>query len=481
MAEEKDLNIQDQLEEYQKCVNNILYWTAHYVKIIDSTSKQIINYQMWPHLVEFIRDCYRYDQLICLKSKQVGVSWTIALVSLHDCYSTGANVLEFSKGQDEASDLLEKSHFIYKQLPPFLRLKPDHEGTLLLSFTDTDSRIKALPSTKDAGIGETASRVWMDEHEFHDFARENYGHVRATVDAGANLGIVSTVDPERIDTNFKSLWYGAKAGTNNLHPIFLGAKVRPGRTDEVLAHIQRDYSLEWQFRANYPMTEEDALSPVAGRSFFDKDRLHAMLLECTDPIETRQGCIHIYHKPKLGVYYMAGVDAAEGAGGDYQVLWIEGQEGMQRELCAVIHSNDIRIDTFAYMSQQLLNDYFKPFVVGGADAYCKRFLESLIVLGYSVDKIHWSDREKGKIGLVETDKSQEEALLELEQAIRAGLRIRYKPAVLELFSYQLKSKGAKRIAPAEGAHNDLVMAAAKATFGFKHYQSTEAIGVEVFY
>jgi len=248
-----------------------------------------------------------------------------------------------------------------------------------------------------------------------------------------------------------------------------------------MANIKRNYSLEWQYRANYPMSEEDALSPIAGRSFFDRKRLGQMLDDCCEPIEQRQSAIHVYVNPKLGVHYMTGADASEGVGGDYQALWIEGQEGLERQLCAVIHSNEIRPDTFAYMAYQLLNEYYQPVVVCGADAYGTRFLEDLVALGYPLEKIYCSNREKGKLGYVETPASQEKALVDLEKAIRSGIRVRYKPAVLELFSYQLKSKGARRIAPAEGAHNDLVMGMAKANFGFSLYPVGGEVGVQSFY
>jgi hypothetical protein len=480
-AVEGERSIYDQVAEYVACVNNPLYWFEHYVKILDSTHQKIVSYEMWPHLVQFIRDLHTYDELIALKSKQVGVSWTLAGVAVHDCYSDGANIPMLSRGKQEASDLLFKAHFIWEQLPPFLKLKLLHEDTFFLQFEKTYGKIRALPSTEEAGIGLTASRAILDEHEYHEFAKENHGHIRPTIDAGAKLDIVSTADPTRIDSNFKTLWREARAGNNNLHPIFMPATVRPGRDSEELERIRAGYYLDWQYRANYPMTEEEALSPIAGRSFFDRDVLRALLESCSEPKEVRQGVVNLYHGPRVGVHYVCGLDASEGAGGDYQVLWLEGQDGLQREMVAVIHTNQIRTDTFAYMAFQLLSDYYKPMVVAGADAYCKQVLESLIALGYPLDKIHRSGKDKKILGYVESTKTQEESLLELDKSLRAGLKCRFKPAVLELFSYQLKDKGNNRIAPAEGAHNDLVMAMAKCNIGFKTYKPEIPIDTERFY
>ncbi|MCJ7749250.1 MAG: hypothetical protein MUP27_16050, partial [Desulfobacterales bacterium] len=58
-------------------------------------------------------------------------------------------------------------------------------------------------------------------------------------------------------------------------------------------------------------------------------------------------------------------------------------------------------------------------------------------------------------------------------------RINYKPAIEEFFAFQWKeSKSGSRAEAAEGSHDDLVMAACKANFGFTQYKTgTERIQV----
>jgi len=300
--------------------------------------------------------------------------------------------------------------------------------------------------------------------------------------------VVSTADPKSVDSHFKTLWRGArngdyyplkgvnlkvnageKPGPNGFFPIFLGYDVRPGRDAEWYEKTRSSYPLEWQFKAAYPRSEEEALSPLIGRSVFDVNVLSRMLEGAAEPLETRQGATKIYLRPEVGVQYIAGADIAEGRGGDYSVLWIEGQKGLHRELCAVIHSNQISIDTFAYMSKETLDEYFKPMVIGGADAYGGIYLKNLVDLGYSRSRIYCSDKKGEKLGYQESGNTQERDIMALEAAIRAGLTIRYKPAILELFAYQLsEGKGKSKIEPAKGAHNDLVMAAAKANWGIKN-------------
>ena len=484
-----ELSVIEQIEQNVDIIDPIKFF--EHVKILDATSNQIVKPQLWPHLKYVIWAILHFPLVIILKPKQVGISWLLALIALYWCYKTAANVVEISKGEDQAIDLLAKSKFIESQLPKYLRLEKDHEGAYELHFKKKHSRIHTLPSTQSAGLGETGSIVICDENEFHPYAKENWGHLKPLVDAGAKCVIVSTADPTTLDSHFKILYRGARkgkgiypiegvnlmvnegeeVGDNGFFPIFIGYDCRPGRDEEWYEATQKTYYLEWQFKADYPKTEEEALSPVSGRVVFDPVTLQNLQHEALKEEEIRQGVIHIYHRPKPGIQYIAGVDMAEGRGGDYSVTCIEGRDGLSRELVALIHSNHVLPDTFAYMSYELLKEYFSPRVIGGADAFGTRFLEDLVVHGYDRGKIYSSDKKREKLGYIESRKTRDVDILELERAIRGGLKIHYLPAIKECFAFQYNDKTSRPEA-AEGSHDDLVMAACKANFGFTQYSHT---------
>jgi len=449
-----------------------------HVKILDATTNQIIKYEMWPHLVEFIKAIFKHKQVIVLKSKQVGISWTLAAMALWWCYKMGGNVVMISKGENEAVELLRKAKFIYSQLPKWLQLETLQAGAEQISFKSKYSRIHTLPSTEYAGVGETASLVIWDENEFHPNDKENWAHLKPTIDAGAHGIVVSTADPTTLDSHFKILWREARAGNNNFYPIFIPWDAVPNRDVGWLERVKRDYYLEWQFRADYPETEEDALSPITGRTVFDPATLQKLQREALKEEEIRQGVIYIYHKPKIGIQYIAGADIAEGRGGDYSVVWIEGRDGLSRELVVVIHTNRILSDTFALMSYELLKEYYFPRVICGADGWSAPFLRDLVALGYDRGKIYCSDKKKEKLGYQETEKTRNMDIIQLEIAIRGGVKIHYMPAIKECFAFQYAENG--RMEVASGSHDDLVMAACKANFGFTNYKYANQ-GIKVTY
>ena len=480
MAIDTELSVIDQIGEYIDTKDPIKFF--EHVKLLDATTNQIIDYEMWPHLVGFIEAIFKHQQVIVLKSKQIGVSWTLAAIALWWCYKTGANVIMISKGESEAIELLRKAKFIYSQLPKYLQLEILNAGAEQISFKKTQSRVHTLPSTEYAGVGETASLVIWDENEFHPNDKENWAHLKPTIDAGAHGIVVSTADPTSVDSHFKTLWREARAGNNNFYPIFIPWNAVPKRNEEWLERVKRDYYLEWQYRADYPSTEEEALSPILGRGVFDAATLQKLQREVLKEEEIRQGVIHIYHRPKVGIQYIVGVDMAEGRGGDYSVTWIEGRDGLSRELVAVIHSNDILIDTFAVMSYELLKEYFNPRIIGGASPYEQAFYTALLALGYDRGKIYKSDPKKDKLGFIESGNTKDKELIDLEMSLRGGLKIHYIPAIKELFAFQIKDSksGRSRMEAAEGSHDDLVRAACKANFGFTQFK-TDNQGITVSY
>lgn len=473
-----------QVEEYIKTKGNIYHFFDKHVYIEDATTNQIIKYQFWNHLKFLVWAIQHYAKIIIIKCKQIGVSWTFGGIAYHDCYKTAATILEISAGQLEASMLLKKSRVIRSYLPKYLQMETLSDGAELISFKIPDSRIIALPSTKGAGLGQTASRVILDENEFHDNAEDNYGNVKPTVDAGAPCDICSTIDGTRVDTHFRKLLEEALSGKNGYYPIFFNCFVRPGRNEQWYIETERDYPQKWQMKKNYPRTMEEALSPITGKAVFDPEIMMKLIKECTKPEDIQQGIIYIFMRPKVGVYYMSGWDLAEGVGEANSVGWIEGSDGLHRELCAIIVSNIVHIDTFSFMAKELLKDYFNPMVICGADAYGQRFMDNLVAFRYPKELIYASPslRSKGKLGYQEDEITQQKDVLELEASVRAGLKIRYKPALMEMLSYQYKAgKKGSVIEPAEGAMNDMVMAAVKATFGFKHFKPTEPVKVQSFY
>ena len=105
-------------------------------------------------------------------------------------------------------------------------------------------------------------------------------------------------------------------------------------------------------------------------------------------------------------------------------------------------------------------------------------MSEIVILGYDRGKIYCSDPKREKLGYKESGKTRDTDLIQMEKTIRGNLQIHYIPAIEEFFAFQIGENG--RMEVAAGSHDDLVMAACKANFGFTQYKSANQ-GIKVSY
>jgi len=431
-------------------------------KINDAEKNCTIEFEFWPHLVELV-DVFKRERLvIVLKSKQIGISYILAFYALWKALANpGFNCLVLSAGQIPAARLLDKCKFAYLNLPEWFRTVVPREkwSETEITFPTLSSRITALPSTETPGVGETSSLVIIDEWDFHPYPESDWATAEATASGGGQIIGVSTILKSKPNSKFKQLYRQAMQGENNFYKMFLPWNVRPDRDDKWLEDRKLSYLDEpWRVAENYPSTEEEALSALGGRSFFDTKTLERLLAQSRDPIETQQGMVHVYQKFEPMLSYAAGADIS-GQGEDYQALWILQRRGLTAEESLVIHSNQILPDTFAYISSQECVKYNSPLLAGEANAVGLTYL--LKLQEYNYRSIFFRDKERTKIGWYTDENTRERMLYDLAEALQKGqLIIRYKPAILEMFDFQwVEVRGKNRI-KSVGKHDDLVMALA---------------------
>jgi len=462
--------------ELAKIKGNPIKYFFPLVKISDP-KYGTIDFQLWPHLVELIISFLKDRLHIVLKSRQIGLSWLIAAYALWVALThPNARILLISLGERESFQLLSKCKFIYKHLPDWLQFPLSFDSASVLGFKDMESTIMALPSTGAAGRGEASTLVICDEWDYHEFAENNFAAIKPTIDAGGQLIGVSTVDKEKPDSFFKQTFKAALAGENNFTPHFYPYDVRPGRDDNWYEDIKREYP-EAQREQEYPKTVEEALSPLAARSFFDKNALFRLLNNVEEPLETTSTGVMIYREPKVGIRYVAGVDVGEGIGEDYSTLTILGREGLQAEVAAVINTNTISTDIFAYEVDKLCRKYFNATLGVENNSLGLAVINKLLELRYP--NLYYGDMGKKKAGLTTTSSNRTTYLQELAENIRNGSVItKCKPQVLQMidFIWKLTDKGAR---PEGGKHDDLVISFSIANQMLKH-QYTVAVNPVIY-
>ena len=440
-----------------------------------------VEYVLWPNLIDFYNQLQTHKLIYLVKAKQIGISWALAILALWEIYTKeGWVVLEISKGEKEAQELLEKSKIVYNNLPEWMRvwtLEPN--STERFGFKELGSEIVALPSTITAGIGRTAGRVIHDEADFHELFEVNLSHTKATVADSheRRLVSVSTVDTTKTDSYFTTQFkFGddsgyPEAGQNGFKSLFYGVYSRPDRDEAWYEQLVREnQETPWVVQKNYPRNIKEALSPRVAQSCFKAEVLEKLWEEAVEP-EVKQGFIFILSKPRVGVSYVAGTDVGGGVGLDYSCTSIIGKEGLNSEVVALIYTNSLATDLFAYETDKLCREYFDCLLGVENNAMGIAVTDKLLELGYP--NLYYGDKDKKRVGWVTSEKSKHTGIVELVEVVDNGsLTTGFKPQVKEMMEWQWVEVAKKyKPMPTGKTHGDTVISLMIANQMLKHVGS----------
>jgi len=385
--------------EREKCKESFLYFLKYVKLVIPPTQTSpggIVPFQITEHIKVFIKLLLTEKDLSVCKSRQIYISTTIAVFVLWDAlFHFGSSSELFSAGQREAFELLGKSYRIYDYLPKFLKVTQRPDSQEEMGFPIMASTIKAFPSTEEAGISFTASRIIDDEHEKHPYAERNYTSAKPAIDTiGGQFISIFTPDKEQPVSLAKSLFRNGKiysysptlnklveeetewgTGMNGFTSVFFPYNVIPGRDAEwyegkkksLTPEEMKTLTPELYMESNYPRSLLEALRPTQTLSAFNHTVLDEMMGDVKNPIlrpgqvagdEIDSGIVHFYKDYHIGETYIAGTDTSHGIGKDDSVTVIMNTK--TGYIVADIMHNRLSPDELALHSVAMLKIYHNP-------------------------------------------------------------------------------------------------------------------------
>ena len=313
MADNRRLSQSEKDEEQIRCALSPLYFVNEYCWIEDQEARKWIPFHLWPKQAETLKVIVENDLVIILKARKLGLTWLCIAYALWDMlFRSGGRELLFSLGDKDAVDLVKRLRGMHRRLPLFLQATVGTDNDHELEFARLDSTAKAFPCTKQAARNYTGSLALIDEADCIAWLKQLIAAVLPGVEAGGKLLLVSASDKGAPSSEFKRIYRGAIAGTNNYAPIFLPWHARPSR-DQAWYDVQTvNYDDEHDMRANYPATPEEALSPRSSDKRFRPEWFEEWekLAVLSNPL-TIPGLI-IYEMPQPGETYVVPADPAEG-------------------------------------------------------------------------------------------------------------------------------------------------------------------------
>ena len=305
----------EQRVELVKCSECVEYFIDTYCWIEDRTAREWVRFRLWPAQASTLQAIIDHQLFIVMKARQLGLTWLLVCYGLWMMlFRPGTGVLLFSRRDDEAAELLNRVRGSHLRLPQFLQARVGTDNDHELEFVNLGSVAQSFPTTKHSGRSYTATLAIVDEADFIRWLHQLLTAVKPTIDAGGQLGLISTVDKEDPSSEFKRIWNQAVAGENNYAPMFLPWSARPDRDAAWYAQQKADYTEDDLFQ-EYPASPAEALASRTSSKRF----LPGWLALCTgeaSPLDVGgapalPGLV-VWEAPRRGGEYLISADPCEG-------------------------------------------------------------------------------------------------------------------------------------------------------------------------
>ena len=365
---------EEEIEEWKKCKNDILYFAEKYCKLM--TPEGIQHIHLRDYQKKYLRHLEKNRLSIYLACRQCSKTTMSALFMLHYvCFNFDKNALVLGNKRRTSIEILDKTRKILIELPFFLRpgIYKWNEGEIVL---DNGCRIMAEATTINSGISYTFHCVLADEfaHIPPNIIDKFYNNIFPTITASrARFMITSTQNGYNL---FYKIWQSAINNESEYAPFKTDWWEVPEWNPEKKCWEKRDEAWHQMQVANYG--SEEAFNSQFGTNF---DVSANTLIAQKVLIKKRKETERFVNKELAGVpcsdcffwkpsyepmeelkkdYIIITCDISEGVGRDYTVFMINRMLNPmtdETECIGYFRSNKIERNQSA-LSLQLLCSYY---------------------------------------------------------------------------------------------------------------------------
>ncbi len=329
VAIEWDLN---QLQEFQKCQDDVLYFINNYVKIVN-IDLGLIPFKMWPFQEEMILTSVNNRFVIAKMPRQVGKTTTVAALLLwYVLFNESYSIALLAHKEKQAREILSRIQLAFEHLPKWLQqgVIQWNKGSLEL---ENGSKIMASSTASTAIRGTAQNLIYLDEFAFvqNHLQEEFFQSVYPTISSGSTSKVIITSTPNGMEMFYK-LWTDSEEGRNNYARVSVHWSDVPGRTpiwkQETIQNTsqrQFDQEFECEFLGS-------------SNTLIDGKKLQELVYKT--PILTT-GHIDVYDAPDPKRRYLITVDTSRGVDIDYSAFIVFDITEIPYRVSAKFRANDI--------------------------------------------------------------------------------------------------------------------------------------------
>ena len=344
----------EQVQEYQKCMEDPVYFTENYIKIV-SLDKGLIPFKLYEFQRQMMWTFHTERFTICKLPRQSGKSTTIIAYLLHYAlFNETVNVAILANKAVTARDLLGRLQLAYEHLPDWLQqgVMTWNKGSLEL---ENGSKILASSTSASAVRGGSYNIIFLDEFAYvpNNIASQFLSSVYPTISSGKESKVMMVSTPNGMNMFYK-IWNDAENGNNTYVPIEVHWSEVPGRDKKWQEETIKNIGEE-QFQ-----TEFDCSFLGSSNTLIHAQKLSA--LSHSTPITNNAG-LRVYEKPNSESAYVITVDVSRGINSDYSAFVVMDVSELPYKQVAVFRDNEIKPMHFPLIIHKVAKAYNLAYVM----------------------------------------------------------------------------------------------------------------------
>ena len=344
----------EQIQEYQKCMDDPIYFIQEHMKIV-SLDEGLVPFNMYDFQKNMVQTFHDNRFTICKLPRQSGKSTTIIAYLLHYVlFNPNVNVAILANKSSTARDILGRLQLGYENLPKWLQqgVVSWNKGSLDL---ENGSSILAASTSASAIRGGSYNIIFLDEFAYvpTSLAEEFFSSVYPTISSGKSTKVMIVSTPHGMNMFYK-LWTDAQSKKNDYIPLEVHWSEVPGR-DEVWKEETIRNTSQSQFNSEF---ECEFLGSID--TLIAPHKLKVM--PYVDPIQSNAD-LDIFERPDPKKTYFLTADVSRGTSQDYSAFLVLDVTEMPYKVVAKYRNNEIKPLIFPQKIYEVAKAYNECFVL----------------------------------------------------------------------------------------------------------------------
>lgn len=342
------------MQEYQRCMVDPVYFVKTYMKVIH-VDRGVIPFDLYDFQEQIVGAYLENRSMILCQSRQSGKTSSVTGIILHYAmFNKDKLIGVLANKLDQAIEILARIQLAYEHLPAFLKGGVAEWNKKSVKFGN-GTTIMAAASSSSAIRGKSVALLYLDEMGFIPRWQEFASSVLPTLSSGSETRLIISSTPNGLN-HFYDYMEGAKKGINGFWWIEVPWYMVPGRGEawkrKTLADINHDLA---KFAQEYELHFQGSSGTLISGSALKR-------LQASTAASKSNG-ISVYQPAKKDRVYVGLADVSHGKGLDYSTLQVIDVTEMPYKQVCTYRANTVTPTDFATIISQIGAYYNKAFVL----------------------------------------------------------------------------------------------------------------------